>query len=119
AICLTASPDEILRRLEAEDRPLLDVPDRRARIAALLAERSEAYRRIPLQVDTTGLTVAQVADRVMAVADAPPATVIPVRYPGGEYAIHLGRGLLTQSGTLLRQRGFSGQVALVTNPTVG
>ena len=37
-ICLTASQDEILRRLEAaEDRPLLDAPDRRARIAALLA----------------------------------------------------------------------------------
>ncbi|TEU15066.1 MAG: 3-dehydroquinate synthase [Anaerolineales bacterium] len=117
--CLTTSPDEILRRLEAsEDRPLLDVPDRRARIAALLAERSEAYRRIPLQVDTTDLTVAQVADRVMAVADTLPATAIPVRYPDGEYAIHLGRGLLTQSGTLLRQRGLSGQVALVTNPTV-
>jgi shikimate kinase len=118
-VCLAASPDEILGRLEAaEDRPLLDVPDRRVRIAALLAERSKTYRRIPLQVDTTGLTVAQVADRVMAVADTPPATAIPVRHPGGEYAICLGRGLLTQSGTLLHQRGLSGQVVLVTNPTV-
>ncbi|MGB9880533.1 MAG: shikimate kinase, partial [Anaerolineae bacterium] len=48
-VCLTASLDEILRRLErAEDRPLLHVPDRRERIAALLAERAAAYGRIPL-----------------------------------------------------------------------
>jgi len=119
-VCLTASADEIARRLEAvEDRPLLDAPDRQARIAALLAERAEAYRRISLQVDTTGLTVAQVADRVLAVAEAPRATAIPVRCPSGEYAVHLGRGLLAQVGRLLRARGLSGQVALVTNSTVG
>jgi shikimate kinase/3-dehydroquinate synthase len=119
-VCLTASPNEILRRLEgARDRPLLDVPDRRGRIAALLAERAKTYRRIPLQVDTTGLTVAQVADRVMAVIDASPTTVIPVRYPGGEYAVHLGRGLLARVGSLLREQDLSGQVVLVTNPTVG
>jgi len=118
-VCLTASPDEILRRLEAaRDRPLLDAPDRRARVAALLAERSAAYERIGRQVDTAGLTVAQVADQVMAVADAPAATAIPVQTPGGQYQVYLGRGLLTQVGTLLRQQELNGQVALVTNPTV-
>jgi shikimate kinase/3-dehydroquinate synthase len=119
-VCLTASPDEILRRLEtAQDRPLLGAPDRRARIAALLAERAETYRRIPLQIDTTGLTVAQVADRVMAVIDTPPATTIPVRAPGGTYAIHLGRELLPRTGSLLRAQDLSGRLVLVTNPTVG
>ncbi len=119
-ICLQAAPDEILRRLaSAADRPLLDVPDRRARIAELLAARADAYARIPLQLDTTGLTVAQVADRVLALAAAAPARVLPVRYPGGEYPIHLGRGLLGQVGALLRERGLQGTVALVTNPTVG
>jgi len=119
-VCLTASPDEILRRLEAaKDRPLLDAPDRRARIAALLAERAEAYRHIPLQVDTTGLTVAQIADRVMAVADTTPAMTIPVRTPGGEYAVHLGRGLLAQAGPLLQGQNLSGRIVLVTNLTVG
>jgi len=119
-VCLTASQDEILRRLEAaKDRPLLDGPDRRARIAGLLAERAKAYRRIPLQVDTTGLTVAQVIERVMALLAFRPVKVIQVHHPCGEYAVHLGRGLLAQVGSLLREQGLSGQVALVTNPTVG
>jgi shikimate kinase/3-dehydroquinate synthase len=119
-VCLTASPDVVVRRLEAAgDRPLLDVPDRRARIAALLEERAEAYRRIPLQVDTTGLTIAQVAGQVLEVADTPLAQIIPVRHPGGEYAIHLGRGLLARTGLLIREQNLGGQVALVANPTVG
>ena len=119
-VCLTASQDEILCRLEAaKDRPLLDVPNRQARIAGLLAERAKAYRRILLQVNTTGLTVAQVIERVMALLAFRPVKVIQVHHPGGEYAVHLGRGLLAQVGSLLREQGLSGQVALVTNPTVG
>jgi shikimate kinase/3-dehydroquinate synthase len=119
-VCLTASVDEILRRLDAtRDRPLLDVPDRRARIAALLDERADAYRRIPLQVDTTGLSVAAVADRVLSAAPTPSSTVIPVRHPGGAYAIHLGGGLLAQSGVRLHAQGLAGPVALVTHREVG
>jgi 3-dehydroquinate synthase len=119
-VCLTASADEILRRLQvAEDRPLLDVPERRDRIASLLAQRSEAYGRFALQVDTTHLTAAQVADQVLATAAEPAARTIPVRHPGGEYIIHLGRGLLARSGEFLREQNLSGQVAVITNPTVG
>ena len=123
-ICLTASPEEIVRRLEAaHDRPLLGAGDRRAHIAALLAERASAYGRIPLQVDTTGLTSAQVAGRILALVsqgeEAAPAKTLAVRCPDGEYAICLGRGLLAQVATLLRQHGLGDQVALVTNPTVG
>ncbi len=119
-VCLTATVDEIVRRLEAaDDRPLLDVPDRRARVAALLADRAEAYRNISLQVDTSGLTVEQVADRVLAQAVRPQATHIQVRHPGGEYTIRLGHGLLAQGGSLIQGLGLGGRVALVTNPTVG
>ena len=118
-ICLTASPDDILSRLEGtEERPLLNVPNPRGRIAMLFAERSKAYQHIPLHVDTTGLNVAQVADRVMAMAGTLPKTAITVCYPGGEYSVHLGRGLLAQSGALLRQSGLDSKVALVTNHTV-
>jgi 3-dehydroquinate synthase len=117
---LSASIDEIVRRLEAaEDRPLLDVADRRARIEDLLAERAEAYARIPLQVDTTGLTIAQAADRVMAMASRQLPTTVRVHYPGGEYPVLLGRGLLRETGALLRQAGVEGRIALVTNPTIG
>jgi shikimate kinase len=119
-VCLTASPDEVLRRLEAvEDRPLLEVSDRRAQVSALLAERSEAYERVLLQVDTTGLTVAQVTEGVMSMAETRPVTTIPVRYPGGEYSIRLGSGLLTQAGRLLQEQGLSGQIAIATDTTVG
>lgn len=119
-ICLSAPPDQILHRLEAaQDRPLLDVPDRRARTAALLASRADAYGRIPLQMDTTGLTVDQVADQVLAIAATPAAKIIPVPHPGGEYAIHLGHGVLAQTGSLLRDLDITNQVTLVTNPTVG
>jgi shikimate kinase/3-dehydroquinate synthase len=119
-VCLTASPDVILRRLEvAEDRPLLDVASRQARVASLLAERREAYARIPLQVDTTGLAVARVADQVLDVSRRRLTRTLTVHHPSGEYPIHLGCGLLTQVGPLLRQQGLDGQVALVTNPTVG
>ncbi len=118
-VCLTAPPEEIFRRLEsADDRPLLEGDDRWTGIQALLAQRAAAYQRIPLQVDTSGLTVDQVADRVLAMVETPAAQILPVRYPGGEYPIYLGRGLLSQVGELIRHHGLSGAVAVVTNPTV-
>ena len=73
-VCLTASPDEIVHRLESSgDRPLMEVSDRGERVAELLAERSRAYGRIPLQLDTSRLTVDQVVDRVLALAGTPAA----------------------------------------------
>jgi len=119
-VCLRASIDEIMHRLErVHDRPLLDAPDREARIAALLAQRAEAYGRIPLQVDTTGLTVTQVADRVLVLADTALFQTIPVSHPGGEYPIYLGGDLLAQAGDLLRAQNTSDQIVLVTTPPVG
>ncbi len=119
-VCLTASLDEILRRLaRAEDRPLLQAANRRQRLEALLAERATVYERIPLRVDTTGFTVDEVADQVLAVAKNRIPLVIPVRYPGGIYTVYLGHGLLARCGELLRQQGLGGRIALVTNPTVG
>ncbi len=116
-ICLTASVDEILRRLDnAHDRPLLATPDRRARIEALLERRAAAYAAIPHQIDTTGLTPDQVAERVIALAT--PA-ILPVRAPEGSYDILLGPGLLAELGRHLRARGLRGPVAVVTNTTVG
>jgi len=65
-ICLTATVDEILRRLDRfRDRPLLAPPGRRMRIEALLAERAEAYAAIPHQIDTTGKPVERVATEII------------------------------------------------------
>jgi shikimate kinase len=72
--CLTAAPEEILSRVgDPASRPLLaeQVADERlARINALLAERAAVYSAAAHAVDTTGLSIEQVVERVRAlVAD--------------------------------------------------
>jgi len=120
-VCLTCDVSGILRRLaQAEDRPLLDGADRRERIETLLAQRREAYSRIAHQIDTTGLTVEEVAERVIELLKSEAVVEkIAVRTPTGSYEIRLGEGLLARVGELARQQGLGGRAALVTNPTVG
>jgi shikimate kinase len=66
---LSASPAEILRRVQEEDaggpiRPLLAVDDPEARIAELLAQRLPAYNQAHYTVDTDALTPEEVAARI-------------------------------------------------------
>lgn len=118
-VCLNASPDELLHRLElASDRPLLNYPNPQGRIAALLAARADAYARIPNQINTTGLTVEEVADRILAIQDHGWASSITVHHPAGEYHIDVARGILASTGRLLREHGLGGRIALVSNPIV-
>ncbi|HMA37063.1 MAG TPA: shikimate kinase, partial [Chloroflexia bacterium] len=68
-ICLTCAPAALVARLPAAGvaaRPLL-AGDPEAAIRGLLAARAAVYGAIPLQVDTTGLDVEAVAERVLAV----------------------------------------------------
>lgn len=118
-VCLNAEPERILCRVSDDDeRPLLDVDDPHAEIERLLDARADAYAAIPWQIDTTGLPVAEVAERVIALATA---DALPVRYPGGTYEIHIGAGLLSHVGGALRAAGVvpGVRVALVTNDVVG
>ena len=69
---LSASPAEILRRVQAEDvggpiRPLLAVDDPEARIAELLAARRAAYAQAHHTIETDGLTADGVAARVVGI----------------------------------------------------
>lgn len=67
---LRAGEDDLVRRTEEKDRrPLIlgDPAARRARLVALLDERREAYDSVPVQVDTTGLNVDEVARRIVEV----------------------------------------------------
>jgi 3-dehydroquinate synthase len=119
-ICLSGDADEIQRRLSRNgtpDRPLLNVPDPQAEIVRLLAERQEAYAAIPWQVDTTRLSPDTVIEEVVRLAGS---TTLRVSYPGGEYPIHIGDGLLQYVGGALRATGaISGErVAVVSNPVV-
>lgn len=64
-VCLTAAPDELLRRVGGgADRPLLAGGDRLGRIRELLAARAEAYASATHTIDTTGLGVDDVVARV-------------------------------------------------------
>ncbi|MFN2131773.1 MAG: 3-dehydroquinate synthase [Anaerolineae bacterium] len=115
--CLGCRAEGILERLAgAEDRPLLDVEDRRAEIERLQGARQEAYAAIPRQIDTTALTTGQVAERVIAEATS---ILLPVHYPGGQYPIHIGPGVLSEVGALVRHAAPGVWVAVVTNPVVG
>ncbi|RLC62046.1 MAG: 3-dehydroquinate synthase, partial [Chloroflexota bacterium] len=117
-VCLTCDVDEILRRVSDNlDRPLLNVADPRAEIVRLLEARREAYAAIPWQIDTTGLPIEEIAERVAALADV---ITLSVHYPGGEYSIHIGDGLLAHVGGALRAAGVpeGGRVAVVSNPVV-
>jgi shikimate kinase len=70
-VCLTATPEEILRRTQGHGRPLLR-GDRERRVRALLEERAASYARVPHAVDTTHLSVDEVVERILALhrADA-------------------------------------------------
>jgi 3-dehydroquinate synthase len=121
-VCLTAPPELVLERLAATaDRPLLAASDRLERIRSLLAERSAAYATIPHQIDTTGLTVEQVVQEVIRMAEAAPIP-ISVRTPEGGYDILVGEGLLAQAGTLVARSALSdsrpGACAVVTHPKI-
>ena len=66
-VCLSARPEDILRRVgDPADRPLLAGArhDRLGRIRTLLAERAPTYALAAHIVDTTGLTLDQVVERV-------------------------------------------------------
>lgn len=117
-VCLTADVEEIWWRLQkATDRPMLYANDRRARMEELLAERAPAYNRIPHHVDTTHTPVEEAARQIIRLWETD-RRVIAVHAPEGDYRIHLGRGLLAETGELLRQAGLCGGIGLVSDAIV-
>ena len=65
-ICLTADPEEIVKRLTEEGgRPLL-AGDLQKKIQAILAERRHLYGSVPRQINTGRKTPRQVAEEIMA-----------------------------------------------------
>lgn len=67
-VCLTAQPEELLRRLSgARHRPLLEQGDKEQRLRLLLEQRRPLYDAIAHQVDTTRLAPDEVARRVLEI----------------------------------------------------
>lgn len=64
-ITLTADPGTILIRVgSGEDRPMLKGGNKAERIATLMKERAHAYAQADLTVDTTSMTVNEVARHI-------------------------------------------------------
>ena len=64
-VCLTAAPKEILKRVAANtQRPLLNVTDPAGRIEILLKMRAPYYAQSDRTVDTTRLSIKEVAAKI-------------------------------------------------------
>lgn len=70
-VYLTVSIDQQLRRTRRRGhRPLLDTPDPRARLTALMAEREPLYREVAdITVATDGYRVPAMVQRILAAMD--------------------------------------------------
>jgi shikimate kinase len=65
-ICLSASPQEILKRIGATShRPLLHNADPLDRIQKLLSDRDAYYRQADIIIDTTNLSVEEIVDTIL------------------------------------------------------
>jgi shikimate kinase len=65
-VCLTASPEIILERTRlASHRPLLNVKDPKKQIELLLKMRSPFYAQADKSIDTSKLSIKEVADKVL------------------------------------------------------
>ena len=66
-ICLWADEETLLHRLRHDtQRPLLARPDWQRYLRDLLAARRPAYESLPYHIDTTGKTVDEVVEAVLA-----------------------------------------------------
>jgi len=64
-ICLRAKPEVILERTKGyKHRPLLNVADPKSKIEELLLARSLYYKTVDWQIDTSNLTVDEVAKEI-------------------------------------------------------
>jgi 3-dehydroquinate synthetase len=102
AAVLTCRPDELMQRLgEGIARPLLQA-DSPSRVRELLRERAAAYDSAGEALDTTGLTVeevaAELANRYGGIVEAGRPVRIPVHVPDRPYEIVLGPGAMDGLG---------------------
>jgi shikimate kinase len=70
-ICLTADENVIMERTKKyKHRPLLNVEDPKRKIRDLLAKRSPYYAKADYAIDTGELTVRQVIEKIVEIAEA-------------------------------------------------
>ena len=69
-ICLSATSEEILKRVsKSTHRPILNVAKPRQRIELLLKMRHPYYMQADKIIDTTGLSIKQVAAKISKILE--------------------------------------------------
>lgn len=115
-LCLVATPDEILTRVEqdnAHKRPLLTVLNPKERIVDLLQERNEQYLRFP-QVITDEKQPVDIARSLAEFVNTSPRSLV-VANPQKSYEYIVGAGLLP----FLRQlTGVQEKIVVITDREV-
>jgi 3-dehydroquinate synthase len=111
-VCLTATPDVILRRVggeaAAQSRPMLRGDDVTARITHLLKERTPKYAQMHYHVDTSQRTSRDVAAVVTEIySDEQARITVNIPDAGAHYDIVIGDGILDQLGFMLAGRGWN------------
>lgn len=116
-ICLTATPEVILERLQqTSDRPLLRVEDPLTEIKTLLLARHPVYSQFRWQVDTSDKMPIEVIDDIQAIwrrdqrLREKQACVIT---PEGFYPILFQRGALQNLPEILDVHGFWGHRLII------
>ncbi|MBU6359512.1 MAG: 3-dehydroquinate synthase [Chloroflexi bacterium] len=118
-ICLTATPETIIRRTSDSDRPLLQDADVKVKVEKLLRERAPMYRALHYHVDTTRLAPEEVAERVLRIYAAEQVRVT-VRIPDQPaYDIVIGDGIIDHLGFMLAGKGWASPIGIVTDSNVG
>ncbi|HTU02134.1 MAG TPA: 3-dehydroquinate synthase [Candidatus Sulfotelmatobacter sp.] len=121
-VTLQADPDTILARIGGGgDRPMLWGGDPRDRIRVLLAEREPAYRRADWVVASSGRSVDETVEEILARLRTPGAAAVldkvPVRV-AAPYEVLVGAGLLPQAAVLLAPLTLGPRMGLVTHPVL-
>jgi shikimate kinase / 3-dehydroquinate synthase len=112
---LTAPLETLLARLAGSyPRPLL-AGDARARLAALLKDRENLYRSLPVSVDTDGMPVQAVAEAVVTrlQADADRR-----HFDLGASTAIMGHGLLAQLPQWLAEKNLRGPYVVISDSNV-
>ena len=113
-VCLSASLEQLLKRLEAEpdSRPLL-AGEAHTRLQSLLADRSDHYASFAAQIDTDGRALDEIAWQVQVRLGA-----FHVRGMNAGYDVLVHPGGLETIGERLAEQGLSGRAAVVSDPNV-
>lgn len=113
-VCLTAEVETLLARAErGTRRPLLDVPDPRARVEELLALRAPQYAQADYHIDTTKLRPDEVAAIIAGLL-----SVVPVELGDRSYEIVIDRGLLANASKYIDNIGDYKQIIVISEQRV-